>query len=167
MAAPPGTGAEITYKVYITAPNCTCTYVATRNQVGDSGSGALVLTDGKYTLTLNDVTDAELTFTPLPGYVIQGLAATGGVTVTNKGGFIRLPKEVTQDVTVTVTTRELAFNLNIQGDLNVTGAIRMGSAQAGHAISATAPADTGLLWIDTSGSTPKLKFHNGTSWTAL
>lgn len=32
------------------------------------------------------------------------------------------------------------------------------------AVGTTAPADTGMLWIDTTAKTGGLKYHNGTAW---
>lgn len=37
----------------------------------------------------------------------------------------------------------------------------------GHTVSATEPENTNLLWIDTSGSNPVLKYHDGENWVAF
>lgn len=45
----------------------------------------------------------------------------------------------------------------IKGDTGATG-------PSGTVISDTAPTDTGQLWLDTSGETDTLKYHDGNSW---
>lgn len=49
------------------------------------------------------------------------------------------------------------------GTVNSNG----GGGSGGCSIGTSAPKDTKLLWVDTSSSTPLLKYYDGSSWVHL
>lgn len=68
----------------------------------------------------------------------------------------------------TLAEGEIAFATDT-GTLYVGGANNLMKAinESCFVVSTTAPTDTDKLWVDTSGTSPVLKYHNGTAWTSL
>lgn len=112
---------------------------------------------------------------PLTGDITLGAADVSAVPASRKVNGKALTEDINltaEDVSAVPTARKVNGKA-LTGDITLT-AQDVGAASANHShadMSVTvfhagpsAPANTGLLWIDTTATTGGLKYHNGTAW---
>lgn len=113
--------------------------------------------------------------TPNNGWVAVGGGATGSSGSGTGGSSYTLPIANTTTlggVKPVSKTSEMtqAVGIDSEGRLytkpGTGGSGSGGGLSSAYSVGATAPSDTGILWID-SGNSNILKFYNGSAWVAV